>query len=218
MNFDRWCGCVGAFLILQAIAACSSSSESPPLPSAGDAGKSGAATVVTSSSGGKVVASDGSAILSVSGGAVASDVRVTVDVQAATAATKSAIYRYEPRETTFAVPATLSISTAGIELPDGKELALAVEHDSKWQLLSDAKAGASAIEAPIHTLGSFALVVTDAKGASNCDATCMSKPGATCCEACGCNAEVRCTPQCAGKLKWDCEMKCCFDYDAVTCR
>ncbi|MEL6180770.1 MAG: hypothetical protein AAFS10_17545 [Myxococcota bacterium] len=52
---------------------------------------------------------------------------------------------------------------------------------------------------------------------SPCDDACMNQSGAVCCTGCGCEGAVQCQPVCEGSLIWDCEVQCCFDYDAVAC-
>ena len=51
-----------------------------------------------------------------------------------------------------------------------------------------------------------------------CDPTCMAQPGAVCCTQCACTGTVKCTPVCDPPYQWDCEMRCCFDYDSKGCR
>ena len=50
-----------------------------------------------------------------------------------------------------------------------------------------------------------------------CSNACLAMPGAVCCMMCGCSAEVRCTPECASGLVWDCELGCCFDRMSLSC-
>lgn len=50
-----------------------------------------------------------------------------------------------------------------------------------------------------------------------CSTECMSQSGATCCTTCGCEAEIRCDPQCDSPYQWDCEIGCCFDYEIFEC-
>jgi hypothetical protein len=54
--------------------------------------------------------------------------------------------------------------------------------------------------------------------AGACDPTCMAQAGAVCCTSCGCKGTVKCTPVCDSPTKWDCEMRCCFDYSALKCQ
>lgn len=219
MTSIRFASLLAACFTTTALACASSSvpsgtsggSTAAPTPAAPE-------TVVTSSAGGTITADDGKAILSVPAGAVAADVNVTVSVAARADATASAIYTYKPAGTVFAVPASVSISTANISVPAGKTLGLAVKRDGVWQRISDAKSTTTKIEGPVTTLGELSLVFFDAAPKSSCEDACMSAAGAVCCTSCGCNAEVRCTPTCAAGTKWDCEMNCCFDYEAVKCR
>jgi len=51
-----------------------------------------------------------------------------------------------------------------------------------------------------------------------CDPTCMAQSGAVCCTGCGCSGSVKCTPVCESPTKWDCEMRCCFDYGGKACK
>lgn len=69
--------------------------------------------------------------------------------------------------------------------------------------------------------GGSALDAGTPKGdtaAGVCDPTCMAQAGAVCCTACGCTGTVKCTPVCESPYKWDCEMRCCFDYSGKGCR
>lgn len=58
---------------------------------------------------------------------------------------------------------------------------------------------------------------SDATPSSSCDPTCMAQSGAVCCTTCGCGGPVQCKPVCDSPAKWDCEMRCCFDYTSKTC-
>lgn len=51
-----------------------------------------------------------------------------------------------------------------------------------------------------------------------CDPGCMAQSGAVCCTTCGCDGTVKCTPVCDSPTKWDCEMRCCFDYSEMKCK
>lgn len=53
---------------------------------------------------------------------------------------------------------------------------------------------------------------------SVCAATCMAQSGAVCCTGCGCDGTVKCLPVCDSPYKWDCEMRCCFNYTTYKCK
>lgn len=60
--------------------------------------------------------------------------------------------------------------------------------------------------------------VTDGGAAGQCDPGCLDLPGAFCCTTCGCGGTSgACEPECSTPYIWDCELGCCFDYDALTC-
>jgi hypothetical protein len=50
-----------------------------------------------------------------------------------------------------------------------------------------------------------------------CSIGCLSQADSYCCKACGCEGEVKCVPECATGTAWDCELGCCFDYQARAC-
>ncbi len=52
---------------------------------------------------------------------------------------------------------------------------------------------------------------------SECSDSCMAQSGAGCCTGCGCDFEVQCTPECGSGFQWDCEIGCCYDYEAHVC-
>lgn len=60
-------------------------------------------------------------------------------------------------------------------------------------------------------------VEVDAGGDNACDPSCLSETMGVCCTTCGCDAEVVCRPVCGSGYTWDCEIQCCFDYEAQTC-
>jgi hypothetical protein len=166
--------------------------------------------VVTPSEGGVLAASDGDATLTVPPGAVAADVELTLEVVAPTSDSAGPVYRFGPASTVFEIAATLRVSTAAITPPADSELMLAKKVDGVWIGVGDAVAISGAIEGPVTTLGDFAIVAVEAP-ASPCEASCTDQPGAACCTACGCEAEIACYPTCPAGSYWDCEIGCCFD-------
>jgi hypothetical protein len=51
----------------------------------------------------------------------------------------------------------------------------------------------------------------------SCSPSCLSAPGAVCCQACGCSGSPRCDPVCPAPFMWDCELTCCFNYTTFEC-
>ncbi len=208
---------VAIFVTLSA--ACSSdapaSKANASQPSPGTSAEAPGATI-TKSSGGKLTASDGKANLSVPTGAVADDVKITVDVLAQSQTTASAVYQFAPEGTAFALAATVQISSTGISVPTGKKLDFARLDGEKWVSIDHTTSASGMLEARLTKLATVALVFVDAE-ANACSDECMAQSGAVCCTTCGCQGNVRCTPTCATGFKWDCEMTCCFDYKTLKC-
>lgn len=88
------------------------------------------------------------------------------------------------------------------------------------------------VEAEISDLGSFVLVdkgvlegTPEPEGEpeggpdtfGQCSESCLSASDQPCCLTCGGCAADACVPVCPSGTDWDCELSCCFDYEATTC-
>jgi len=193
------------------------SDDSTTSGDAGGAFASPEAVEVTPEAGGTLDDDENGVSLVVPEGAVAAAVSVSLSVTAKTADTVSEVFRLSPEDTIFEVPATLTIELTGVSVPVGMALAIAQEIDGEWSVLVGSEGQSGGVVSPLTKLGSFAAVLVDAGPASLCDESCMSQPDAECCTGCGCGGSGSCTPVCGEPFVWDCELACCFDYDALVC-
>lgn len=182
--------------------------------SASTAAGGGTKQTITASMGGELKSADGDVSLSFAGGAVAADTEVTLTIHPKTADTATESYEFTPKGLMLAVPAKLVIDVFDVSLPTGKTYALAKANGASWTVVAGTTFGSGTIEADVSELDTFAVVFVDS---GPCDAGCMAQAGAVCCTGCGCMGTVKCMPQCEAPLQWDCEIGCCFDYDALKC-
>ncbi len=207
---------LGFSLILAFGAACAEAPRAADDDDGGGSSGAGASTAdspgttLTPADGGTLSDELGRVSLTVPGGAVADTVQLALSVDPATAETVAPIFVFSPADTTFALPATLRVSTANVTAPAGDELVLSRYADGVWISVADAQITGDNIEAPVTGLGSFSIIARTANEGP-CEATCMSQPAATCCTTCGCDTETACQPVCGADIRWDCEIGCCFD-------
>jgi len=195
----------------------------PATDGAGGAGGAGGASSstetveLTPDAGGTFSDQESGVSLVVPAGAVAENVTVSLTITAKTADTVSSVFRFSPEDTVFELPATLTIEVTDVSVPVGMQLAIAQQVDGAWSALEGSEQGSGGVITPLTNLGSFAAVLVESPAESLCEQSCLSQPGAICCTTCGCGGSGSCTPVCNDPYVWDCELECCFDYEALTC-
>ena len=172
---------------------------------------------VSAAKGGTVADPESTVLLNIPAGALVADAEITLTVTPKQADTVTAVYAFGPAGTQFESPATLSIDTDGVTVPTGKKVVLAVQQGASWSEVPGSVVSGSAVQAPVTVLATYSAILADDAPSGACDATCMAQAGAVCCTDCGCQGAVKCQPQCAAATPWDCEIGCCFDYDALMC-
>jgi hypothetical protein len=177
-------------------------------------GSGGGIKATITSKGGEVKSADGDVTMTFPAGSAPNGTEVTLTIHPKTADTATDIYEFTPKGLTLEIPAKLVIDIFDVTPPMGKTYALATETGSTWTVVPGTTFGSGTINADVPKLDTFAVVFVDS---GPCDAGCMAQAGAVCCTGCGCMGAVQCMPQCELPLKWDCEMECCFDYDALKC-
>ncbi len=104
-----------------------------------------------------------------------------------------------------------------VSLPEGKSYALAIEDGGSFSVVNGTTFGSGTINADITELATFTVIFADA-ATGPCEPSCMAQPDAVCCTQCGsCVGAAMCQPVCDAPFQWDCEVGCCFDYEAVMC-